>query len=218
MASIITAQSDKTSLVQSYMTCQCLKLDSWNAPRDKSFLFSFIRLSSMSNKENEINYNIINATEMCKKSGKEWKNYWRQSNVKHFIKSLPKEKQPIVTMNGDNCFRGTMICSEIAQRLQYWLEIKKGENIKGLVYIISSHIINAVKIGRWKGDVKTLRKRYITYYGPDISIHFKEFEDCELAETEMLNYFSNDRIYKEHELFKLDHLNNYKMKLDSINL
>jgi hypothetical protein len=69
-----------------------------------------------------------------------------------------------------------------------------------LVYIIRSPILNAVKIGMWKGSIKKLKERYSTYYGPRLDFKVIASGDCRRLETMAHSALREFRI--ESELFR----------------
>ena len=63
----------------------------------------------------------------------------------------------------------------------------------GMVYVVTSPHINVIKLGRWGGTEEALRKRYQTYYGPDLELYMADAEDCCRAEREMLRAFEDQK-------------------------
>ena len=63
----------------------------------------------------------------------------------------------------------------------------------GMVYVVTSPHINVIKLGRWGGTEDALRKRYQTYYGPDLELYMADVEDCCRAEREMLRAFEDQK-------------------------
>jgi hypothetical protein len=49
----------------------------------------------------------------------------------------------------------------------------KKEYNKGYVYCITSPLLNAIKIGLWKGTIDNLLARYITPYGKNLELYIK---------------------------------------------
>ncbi len=41
-----------------------------------------------------------------------------------------------------------------------------------MLYIVSSNLLNAVKIGMWRSNIESLYSRYITCYGKNIHIDY----------------------------------------------
>ena len=65
-----------------------------------------------------------------------------------------------------------------------------------------------VKIGYWKGSLKSLRSRYATYYGcNDIEIFYVETFHPHELEKETHTHFSEYNI--SNELFKKKHIEQY---------
>ena len=63
----------------------------------------------------------------------------------------------------------------------------------GMVYVVTSPHINVIKLGRWGGTEDALRKRYQTYYGPDLELYMADAEECCRAEREMLRAFEDQK-------------------------
>jgi len=88
------------------------------------------------------------------------------------------------------------------------------ENTLNYVYIISSPLVNACKIGMWRASLKSLRNRYITPYGNDLTIYTKQVKDARICEKKMHEYFSPCRI--TNELFIKHYYEDYKTFLDDL--
>jgi hypothetical protein len=69
-----------------------------------------------------------------------------------------------------------------------------------MIYVITSDIINAVKIGRWAGEMECLFNRYSTYYGHNLKILYKHCEDDLSTEREILKSVSHLALRKNCEL------------------
>lgn len=67
----------------------------------------------------------------------------------------------------------------IMLKRQEWLAVtavtRSGE---GHVYIATSPFINGCKVGMWRGDMSSLRARYMTYYGHGVGIEAFHFDKC----------------------------------------
>lgn len=75
-----------------------------------------------------------------------------------------------------------------------------------MIYIITSDILKAVKIGRWSSDLPSLRRRYITYYGHNLQIYYTHSDNDILYETEILFEARKYAIQKGSELHNLSNL------------
>lgn len=73
---------------------------------------------------------------------------------------------------------------------------------KGSVYIVTSPLLDAVKIGMWTGTDKSLRGRYLTSYGPDLEITVFRSPDCRQLETAAHRALDEYRLYPKCELFE----------------
>ena len=64
----------------------------------------------------------------------------------------------------------------------------------GVVYLVTSPCLNAVKLGFWRSDLHSLRRRYATVYGPDLTIETKHVGDCRKIETFVHLRFREQRL------------------------
>ena len=64
----------------------------------------------------------------------------------------------------------------------------------GVVYLVTSPCLNAVKLGFWRADLQSLRRRYATVYGPDLTIETKHVDNCRGIETFMHLRFRERRL------------------------
>lgn len=74
----------------------------------------------------------------------------------------------------------------------------------GYVYMATSPIVNAVKIGHWGGSIDKLRARYITPYGANLTLITTWVEDRKEAEAILHKRFSDHCI--TNELFEKEHI------------
>jgi hypothetical protein len=95
------------------------------------------------------------------------------------------------------------------------IDMQKQVNLTTLGYVYcaySSVISGYVKIGFWRGNLDSLRSRYVTYYGNDVKIHAYEFSNAPFIEKEVHKKFDEyrycnelfDRKYLEHYLIFLE--------------
>lgn len=54
-----------------------------------------------------------------------------------------------------------------------------------------------MKVGHWKADLKSLQKRYITYYGKDLVLHARKVPDCREVEKRIIYTFKENKISGE---------------------
>lgn len=107
-------------------------------------------------------------------------------------------------------FKGTMNLMEdrITEDIntESWLrnlETPK-ETKAGYVYMVTSPILNAVKIGHWGGCIDKLRARYVTSYGANLTLITTWVEDRKEAEATLHERFSDRCI--TNELFEKEHM------------
>jgi hypothetical protein len=77
----------------------------------------------------------------------------------------------------------------------------------GVIYIVTSPIIDAVKIGYWTGEIPSLISRYKMILGSELQIHYKRVENARISETNILYYFQSYNL--SGELFAKKHLHLY---------
>jgi hypothetical protein len=96
------------------------------------------------------------------------------------------------------------------KKMLYQIDIQndKTQSMCGYVYCITSHLVNSVKIGYWTSNLKSLRSRYITYYGSDLEMFYVETTNACQLEKECHIYFDDCRI--DDELFTKKKLTQYK--------
>jgi hypothetical protein len=80
-------------------------------------------------------------------------------------------------------------------------------NKSGMIYIVTSPLFNAVKIGLWSGYLKGLESRYRMAYGQDIQIVTKNVDDVYTAEKHIHKKFIDKCI--SGELFLKTYINEY---------
>ena len=64
----------------------------------------------------------------------------------------------------------------------------------GILYAVTAPCYAAVKMGHWKGDLKSLKKRYKTYLTSDMQMATRFVENAAETEASMLNAFAQFRI------------------------
>ena len=85
-------------------------------------------------------------------------------------------------------------------------EAKK--NKVGMVYLVTSPLLNAVKAGYWTGRVIELYYRYRTVYGKKLDILLFDTSDCQLLEDQFKSKFQVYQI--SGEMFNLEMMEAYK--------
>lgn len=82
--------------------------------------------------------------------------------------------------------------------------------VRDCVYVATSPLLNAVKIGRWSGSPKALRSRYLTVLGDELTIQmYPCLQAGAGAEAEVHARLQPFR-YGKRQLFSKDHLELYK--------
>ena len=67
----------------------------------------------------------------------------------------------------------------------------------GFIYIVSSNLLDAVKIGMWRSNIESLYSRYITYYGKNIHINYFLTNDVKELENKIHKFFIKYKITNE---------------------
>lgn len=161
----------------------------------------------------------FNATKMCKSTKKRWDHYLENQRTEELLKDLSKGLSlPIVsasmpvqaiiqTVRGP---RGSIwVHPDVLPDLQHWCSHRKRKQTsRGYVYAVTSDVLDAVKIGMWSGSLDNLRARYLTPYGPSLSMETAFVEDCVWAEAALHNKFRQHSL--GGELFQKTFLQAYK--------
>jgi len=129
---------------------------------------------------------------------------------------LLKLQQTSRTIRAENKYTIHIWLSSIVPIKNKKFKIKNVEKVRkmnGYVYCITSPILNAVKIGYWRSSLTTLRRRYITSYGPDINIRYVYTRRPEKLEKKCHSFFNEYKI--KNELFKKDFLDEYYRYLEN---
>ena len=85
-------------------------------------------------------------------------------------------------------------------------------NSLGYVYIIKSDNINMLKIGFWKSSLSSLKSRYITYYGKNLTLLYAKTNNAPLFESAIHSRFKKYNI--SNELFIKDKIDEYITYID----
>lgn len=98
---------------------------------------------------------------------------------------------------------------------EVWNEAdKENRDPSGLIYIVTSPLLLAVKIGQWGGTVDELHYRYRTMYGQNLQLAYAHVNDRIQAEREMHATFRSQNI--SNELFEREGWMDYEQYLNCI--
>lgn len=75
------------------------------------------------------------------------------------------------------------------------------------IYLVTSNILNGIKIGFWRSSLISLKSRYVTTYGKDVKILFAKTLHAPLLEKRVHNRFKQYNIC--NEIFLKDKLDEY---------
>ncbi|AAV51123.1 unknown [Acanthamoeba polyphaga mimivirus] len=87
------------------------------------------------------------------------------------------------------------------------IEKMSKESRIGFTYLVSSPLLNAVKIGAWRSTLISLRSRYITGYGEDLSLFAIKTADAFALEKKCHKHFTKHKL--TNELYDKQHYNEY---------
>ncbi|RYE16209.1 MAG: hypothetical protein EOP45_17900 [Sphingobacteriaceae bacterium] len=107
-------------------------------------------------------------------------------------------------------------CQELERSIEgmdFPFDTNSADSPTGLIYAVTSPILNAVKIGQWSGSVDQLRSRYRTYYGHSCHIVYQKVADRRICEIQTFQQFSSFNLrsvdVKNGELFDKRYLKEY---------
>jgi len=83
----------------------------------------------------------------------------------------------------------------------------------GIVYCITSELVNYIKIGYWRKSINSLKHRYVTYLGNNMNLFYVNSLNPSKLEKECHNYFNHYKI--SNELFDKKYLNEYIIFLEN---
>jgi hypothetical protein len=103
----------------------------------------------------------------------------------------------------------------------YILE-KVSNDLSGVVYICSSPLVNAVKIGYWTGNITSLQSRYKMIYGKDVFLICKNVENAHDIEKQIHTEFkqfniSGELFQKDNIQLYIDYFNDYIIEYENSN-
>jgi hypothetical protein len=89
---------------------------------------------------------------------------------------------------------------------QYIITFPK-ENTRGMIYVVTSPLFNAVKIGLWSGVYNRLYSRYSAIYGRTVIISTVNVNNVRESEKQIHKHFKKYNI--QGELFIKEHYQEY---------
>lgn len=89
-------------------------------------------------------------------------------------------------------------------------------DMHGIIYAITSEVINCVKIGYWRGSLQSLKAKYRTRYGPELVVYYADCNNVMIGAETMHEKFKKYRVYEDSELFQKDHLAKYIRYLNDL--
>jgi hypothetical protein len=103
----------------------------------------------------------------------------------------------------------------------YTINIKDSiiQNKIGYVYIVSSNLLDAVKIGMWRSSIEALYSRYNTCYGKNIHIDYFLTSNARELESKTHKYFKKYQITNElfNKLYYTKYYEFIETNIDEIN-
>ena len=158
----------------------------------------------------------VNATQMCQDADRVWASFAQSTKAKACIQALSSSlnmapTQLVRDRNGGQ-HSGVWIHESLAPFLTSWLyEGRPPRGVAGYIYTATSDVLDAVKIGRWRGSLESLRSRYITPYGPKLQLHTQHVKDCLAAEELLHKHFQASNL--GGELFCKSRLREYHAEM-----
>jgi len=93
------------------------------------------------------------------------------------------------------------------QEKEKLIPVTREKEKEGFVYLVTSPLVDAIKIGSWRSCVKSLRNRYITPYGLKLVIRLGRTTNCAATEKKMHTKFASCRV--SCELFRKEFYQEY---------
>ena len=143
--------------------------------------------------------------------GKTTKEYLRRLSAKTGISGASLVQQ----QHGSGANQATWGHPEVAVDVAAWCSRKRPQKTgSGYVYLATSPLLDAVKIGCWTGSLANLKSRYLTPYGPDVQIEHVFVPNCVSSENQMHVRFLE--FNRGGELFDKTHALEYSDALRSL--
>lgn len=149
------------------------------------------------------------ATAACRDIGQ----FYQQARLVPVINNISRRHQiPVKDVMQLRGPRQVWVHPDLRVHLETWCEQRNRKAKPGLVYLVTSNVLSAVKIGSWKSTGRSLRSRYATSYGQNVNIDSVFCGDCRAAEVEIHRAFAEHRL--SGELFDLANLPDYQRALE----
>lgn len=164
----------------------------------------------------------VNITKICQDNGRSFADWKKLISSSSFLEALSNHVNvPVsdliqITRGGDNDDRGTYGHHQVAIEVAYWISPEAGAAVEanlgmprfqynrkrvrvedGVVYLAHSEWMPCFKVGMWTSDLKTLVRRYATFYGPDVQVMAYSSETCRLDEERVLELLHSDGVGSE---------------------
>ncbi len=154
----------------------------------------------------------FNASRICKNTKRLWTDYQRNKRTQELLEQLAHitncAPADLVQSKNGGVTPGTWVHPAVLPDLQRWCSYKKRKRAAGYIYVVTSDVLNAAKIGLWSGSTDNLRARYLTPYGPTLEMTTAIVSDCGAAEAELHRRFEQHSL--GGELFDKRFLQDYK--------
>ena len=186
----------------------------------ENILTTIIDKRSTGYKENE-HYKYFNIKKVRKKENK-------TNKIKKELYLTYKGFQRAIFLSRNNCTSNNLYTikkwlDNFDKKVlnNYKVNIKDNiiQNKIGYIYIVSSNLLDAVKIGMWRSSIEALYSRYITCYGKNIHIDYFLTSNARELENKTHKYFKNYQI--TNELFDKIYYNKYlefiETNIDKVN-
>lgn len=162
----------------------------------------------------------VNLTKIAQAHNKLMADYTRRNTTKEYLRRLSaktgiSQASLVQQERGKGKDQSTWGHPDIAIDVAAWCARKRPQQTgSGYVYLATSPLLDAVKIGCWTGSLANLKSRYMTPYGPDVQIEHVFVPHCVSSENQMHVRFLN--FNRGGELFDKAHALEYSDALRSL--
>jgi hypothetical protein len=160
----------------------------------------------------------INATKLCQSVDKKFNDFTRLKQSTQIIEELSKSLDISIDIliqkiqGGTPDKQGSWIHPSLLPHLSNWVNLPKTSRPNSIIYIISSHLLQFVKVGYWRADIKSLFARYRTSYGKHFHCYIFNFDtinNCIDMEQLFFNTFKEYKVEDDSEFYDKTYLSKY---------
>lgn len=139
----------------------------------------------------------------CRKNPSHWLVNDRTRESVRRVQTQMSTGQPVVQLGKSDKRKAIWVHPSLVQPLYQWLSQRslRPQRCSGMVYLVHSALMSVFKIGIWTAEIKGLRKRYATYYGPECQLIVWQCEDYKGVEKKAIRQFEGAQ--RGSELFDI---------------